>query len=1334
MSDLYQNSIQGFLNEEVRSGEIHFLVSGTLQELSDYNGSKYIWDTETWHHYQVDSEGNWTEQMEGAEPDNGSFKEKAYLVGIAVSGYASGSKSKELTALEQCSRLKMNLQIGEIQQDFDLKIQSRELRNGFVFFSVAKVPLPGNAKFPVFFKYKGDEYKGYTCYAPEKDRPDVVVSLFPYTPPVESEEYNPTLNNTMEDVPGTIARIVESFEEQNDSFGKIYYERATRLADIPDSFYSSLANISGRWLGTKNAEYHIYLGEKLEFTARNIEECKQDIQQNANKGVYLVYQGSPFVLRTADSTSSITSGLEGTVTGIMEEGTLTGEVQGTISGSVSGLVAGINLNAERITNYSSSILATGHVIWGQGNIVGSGTIYYENWKSLEKEGNTITVGSNYGMSGLTHLDGNYSFIESDEQETAVQLVNVFGNIQTDGQLEGAGRIRYMGSEETVLSRESQYLNPNYLYLVNADVSSLEIDTITSGTLKVMSSGSVYISGTVGNIADKFNLTKFIGTFNIQNNTPQTIQIEHADSDGITLTNVETAEESSTTFNSFTADTITTVQNFGGRAGFALTGGKLNVASNGIMYISLVTEDQEDITGSEQIGTDAKSVLSTGSLPNGVRFFMEAEPVGQYLDPTPTWNFSAVRQKIVTKVTGSEILKQDSLAEGTALLSGSFKDFTVQGTRKNLRLYNLLPVSESRIRKTDIQQATKMLADLEAGLSFAQQAFSRPLDANDTSSVTPRIVSRAVLPQQVYDSMVTASQYIVSGTDGQPIWINEAGSVSRNFDFFDPANRESVQRFITGSVEAITRLNTFLSSSKLDQFARKQSGQYTYVYLVGTGIEYLEADVRSFSGSYIDSRGHTGSLFYEPLTGSFRQIWGRFGEGSIVRKEVNLRSGSVLESSLFPGDSHDFRDNFNRWPVSSEASRERTGNINGVIYGAFDFKGYVNGGYEGNMVEGTIEGGLSGVVSGLINTGSIRRGSAQLLGISRGTFTGAVKAGTFEGAMKNVSISGNNLTDNLYFEGQIEGAEEFPLDGILSGSVKNLVLPGQCTYQITGSSLNGQELNLNIPEAGTMTGQLITPGHSPLGLDLTGASISVSSSHLESFSGNVEFGPSGTILLSEGVNMPTGSGWEETSGSSESNVTGQFKLTGSFTVTTPEASLFSGEISTIPVNQQVSGSFSASIQSPTFLKATLDGRLDNFKGHALVRGLVTPESGVKGNLVEGYDRPFFTFQRFSGSVFPADTTLDAVQNMNLSDMVLENLKFTSGMALLPYSTGSFGTVKEQEYVQNTLTLPKVGDIIYTSAKEIARVVSSKVYCSDLNALLTINDQGTVIEENYLTQIQ
>lgn len=1381
---LYQNSLQAFLRESVNSGEIHFLISGTLDGLATPSGSRYIWDTRSWHEYGVDATGSWTGSMDGAEPNTGSLETGSYLVGLAVSAYVSGSGDKAVNALQRSERLKMSVAMGDTSQDLDLVVQSRELRDGFIYIQVEPVAL-SKVLFDLYFKYDtGGNYKGYTCYPTGGIETQTIISLYPYTPPVESEEYNPILNNAIEDTEGTIARLVEPFEETVTGLGVVRFEKATTHAEIPDSFYTSLPNISGRWLGTKNAEFHIYLGEKLKFIEENIKECEQDIQQNVDKGIYLVYQGSPYVLEASDN-QTITTDLTGNLKGTLRPNTrFSGDVQGTISGSLSGSVTGVNLTNQDLTYYSSSVSALNHTIWGENNTIkGTGTFKYNNWERMVSGSASIVTGSNSNLGGLTRLSGQYtSQYTASTQEINVNFTTVSGSIQTRGTVEGQGSVDYTASQETadvrnsnrtlatsiaalaaptateaarqlaLVSRETtQYLDPNYLYLKNAQIPRLIVDNITHGDLKIVSSGSVYISGTVGNVATNFTLHKFNGQLNIDNNVVQEVAFEHADADGVVMSNVEVAEGSTTTFDSFTADSITAVQDFGGRAGFALIGGNVDVTSDGTMYISLTTEDQEDITGSGVTGSEATASFSTGSLPSAISRFMDAttEDYGPHF-LMPAWDISTFRRSIVGDIVNSVVRERDTLAKGTALVSGSFTDFTVTATRRNLRLLRAIPISGSLVPSRDVRQATRMLADLEAGLTFARQAYLRPTSSVESSSITPRIVPGAVMPQRVFDAMTTASNYVVPGTDNEPIWpvvqtrgvgALPSGGLPRNFDFFNTgsAARGQIQEFMTGSMTAINRLNTFLSGSRLDEFARKQSGQYTYVYLNSVGTSYLEANLRSFSGSFIrldgnSNKEHTNG--FQALSGSFRQIWGKFGEGTITKGEMQLRrtgSLNVLSAPLIDLDSRGGDTLRSRFPVSVQEFKLPTAGINGVIYGAFDFKGYVDGGYEGNMVEGTIEGDLAGYISGQVTTGSIEGGPIQLTGVNRGAFNGTVKAGTFEGVMKDLSVAGNSLTDNLHFEGQIEGVEEFPLDGLLSGSVKSITLPGQCTYEVTASAMS-PELNVNVPARGQITGRVQSSGSNTLKVNLTGQNINVNASFAGTFSGSVTFGDNGSLTLQRRTDTPVSGGWTRDTSVSESKFSGQFEIIGASEVTTPEESPFTGEISTIPVDQSVTGSFDATVQSDTFVNLDMTGSLENFTGHALAKGLLNIESGADGNLVEGHDRPFFTLQSFSGSVFPEDATPEAVQNMNISDMTVENLGFTSGMALVRYSSGSFGKVKEQEYVQNTLTLPQVGDIIYTSNEGKARVVSSKVYCPDLNALLTINDHGTVVAEVNLAQIQ
>lgn len=1384
MSKLYQNSLEGFLYEGVGTGEIRFLIEGTLNGLASWNNQtkRWEWDKYTgsaWRHNQVDDTGEWTSLPFSS---SGTLLGGARIKGVAISPYTSGTGERELYILEHCTDLRTTIQIGDQTEKLNLKILSRQMREGFMYFEVDDVLLPAGlqAAVDVYFKYSGSDYRGYTCYSGSGQ--DIILNVYPFVPPVESEEYNPITNNVISNVEGTTARLVESFDLRNVLIGSeedaetvyngwyapwnsiaeppqysqsldedsastgsfppgivsrptgggvtanaggalgiyqvlptVYLEKATGWASIPDSFYTSIANGSGRWLGTKNAEYHTYLGDKLKFTAENIDECKKDIQQNADKGNYLVSQGSPFILQSED-TGSVSMDITGTIQGIaLRNSSIKGELEGEIHGEISGYVTGIKLAKNEVTHYSSSVKIPNLEIYTKNKvgIQGKGTILNNNW---ERTGLVVT-GSSMSLEGMTSFAGQCRFVDTtaSNQEVKVRFQTASGDLYSLGTITGSGEIRYPGSQEQESSRQN-LSDSNYFYFQNGNIERLLVSEILSGNLRIIPTEQVYISGTVGNVSKGISLHKFTGTLNLENNTIQAVNFEYADEDGVVLSNVETAEQSAVVFDSFTADAISISPDFSGKAGFVLTNGQIDVSTDGTTYVSLITQDQQ--TG---LGTGSEA---TGSLPNGIsRFMATSQIVATGSLPLPSWGFTKVRDTIVSeKSESSEEFRRADLAEGTAIISGSFEDFTLQGTRKSLRAFKFMKLLGSKIPQSDTQQAVQMLSELETGLSYARAAKQR--GTVETSSMTPRIVSKAIMPQRVYDAIVTASLYKVPGVTGS-VW---TGSLpDRDLDFYGD-DTGSINYFISESENTVNRLSDFLSGSKIDTYYREQSGQYTYVYLDCTGTNYLKADIRDFSGSYVKLVGTPGSQGSGLLSGSYRQIWGRFGDGTIIREQSTIpilgirqdRINQILQAE---------------YPIGVQKIR-RTPGVSGVIYGAFDFAGYVDGGYEGNMVEGIIEGDMSGLVSGIVETGSIQGGPVQVTGVSRGSFTGTVTAGSLEGAMKNITVTGNNLTNNLLLEGQIEGVEEFPLEGLLTGSVNQVVLSGECRYTLTGSAFGGQELKVHIPEEGMMTGDVNISGEDWEGettasvvLDLTGDNIGIEGYFAGSLSGSLVFGTSGKLFLPERVSSDS----PEFS-TSESILSGQFELSGSIKVSTSEDSSFSGGISAIPVDQSVSGTFDVTVGYSTDINVNITGSLDEFRGHALTRGLINVKSGTQGNLVEGHDRPFFTLRTFSGSIFPEDTTVEAVQNMNISDMVIESLGFTSGMSLVQYSTGSFGKIKEHEYVKNTLTLPQIGDIVYSSREGRSRVVSSKLYCPDLNALLTINDRGTVISEDYLAQVQ
>lgn len=88
----------------------------------------------------------------------------------------------------------------------------------------------------------------------------------------ENSDYNPLLNNVTGSVLNKYVRDVEVIRKYVP--GQVVpasLDIPTTPAAIPDSFYTSIQNISGRFLGSKNSTYTNYIGDKIAFSRRNLE-------------------------------------------------------------------------------------------------------------------------------------------------------------------------------------------------------------------------------------------------------------------------------------------------------------------------------------------------------------------------------------------------------------------------------------------------------------------------------------------------------------------------------------------------------------------------------------------------------------------------------------------------------------------------------------------------------------------------------------------------------------------------------------------------------------------------------------------------------------------------------------------------------------------------------------------------------------------------------------------------------------------------------------------------------------------------------------------------------
>lgn len=184
-----------------------------------------------------------------------------------------------------------------------------------------------------------------------------------------------------------------------------------------------------------------------------------------------------------------------------------------------------------------------------------------------------------------------------------------------------------------------------------------------------------------------------------------------------------------------------------------------------------------------------------------------------------------------------------------------------------------------------------------------------------------------------------------------------------------------------------------------------------------------------------------------------------------------------------------------------------------------------------------------------------------------------------------------------------------------------------------------------------------------------------------------------------------------------------------------SSSITGLVSSINVGQQISGSYNILVSGSVNLYESAVSFSGT--GNVILYGNI---SGSLGNVVEGKDRPFFSVQKFSGSIFSKDTLDTAIFNINLADMNVVSLGFVAGGVVLnsasvsSYSTDSSGAfvgdvrkIPRQVWIKSTLTVPGIGDICYTDGHASSRVVSSKVYSVDLDQVLCIDNFGVVVQK-------
>lgn len=257
------NSLVGFseaafINTEPGPvGSMSLLIRGTFTDPRLNSGS---WNPSSW----VWNSGSTT----------GSLNPGASLAGITINNTDTNGASN-LTNFKLCKRLVFAAKMGDREQQYVLDILDKQFFPNYTYFKVSASIDPENLTgISVFFKSTIDSgsseeiYNDYECTG-SGDISSVGIS--PYFSAEEASNFNPILNNVTGSVASTRTKRVEIIH----TTGSEERQQTTVFATIPDSFYTKIANISGRYLGSKNSQITDYIGCKEDFTERNLNVLRE---------------------------------------------------------------------------------------------------------------------------------------------------------------------------------------------------------------------------------------------------------------------------------------------------------------------------------------------------------------------------------------------------------------------------------------------------------------------------------------------------------------------------------------------------------------------------------------------------------------------------------------------------------------------------------------------------------------------------------------------------------------------------------------------------------------------------------------------------------------------------------------------------------------------------------------------------------------------------------------------------------------------------------------------------------------------------------------------------
>ena len=284
--NLDKYTVEDFIRDplvpEVGNGGLaEILISQSL--VSPYTDGADL-ESGSWPYIQSMSAAMWN------APSSGNIG-PGFITGVKVM-FLDTTGENNRRSFQLCNSLALTLSVGDTSQTLILDIEERQFYRGSVYFKVKDYPLAGTSNAVFVFKKDGnDNFDGYSCNG-SSDNSAITFVVEPYFSAEERSIFNPLYNNVVEGVVSSIARKVEpntSFaslwgvsrifdgEDADASMssgpngaeaswsippdpvdtvdgGNMFIYPVPILvqpAEIPDYFYTALASISGRFLGSK---------------------------------------------------------------------------------------------------------------------------------------------------------------------------------------------------------------------------------------------------------------------------------------------------------------------------------------------------------------------------------------------------------------------------------------------------------------------------------------------------------------------------------------------------------------------------------------------------------------------------------------------------------------------------------------------------------------------------------------------------------------------------------------------------------------------------------------------------------------------------------------------------------------------------------------------------------------------------------------------------------------------------------------------------------------------------------------------------------------------------